>query len=100
MPSDDGRSRSRSFPPTRKGLGQHFLSDRRILGRIVEALDLRVNETVLEIGPGRGALTDFLADRAGKVLAIEYDRALAAMLREKYASRKNVEIVEADVLSV
>ena len=80
----DGRA---AFPPTRKSLGQHFLSDRRILGRIADALQLQGHETVLEIGPGRGALTDILAERAGRVIAIENDRALAALLRERYARR-------------
>src|SRR3954469_20461005 len=88
------------FPPTRKSLGQHFLTDRRILGRIADALHLTGTETVLEIGPGRGALTDILVDRAGRLIAIEYDRALAAMLRERYARRSNVLVAEADVLEV
>ena len=101
MPSDEGaRSRRADFPPTRKSLGQHFLTDRRILGRIADALHLQGDETVLEIGPGRGALTDLLAERAGRLIAIEYDRALAAMLRERYARRSNVLIAEADVLEV
>jgi 16S rRNA (adenine1518-N6/adenine1519-N6)-dimethyltransferase len=86
------------FPPTRKSLGQHFLTDRRILGRIADALHLTGTETVLEIGPGRGALTDLLADRAGRLIAIEYDRALAELLRERYAKRRNVLIAETDVL--
>jgi 16S rRNA (adenine1518-N6/adenine1519-N6)-dimethyltransferase len=85
------------MPPVRKSLGQHFLSDRRILTRIVDALNPAPNETVLEIGPGRGALTELLQSRAGAVLAVEYDRALAAMLRERFAG-SNVRIVEADVL--
>ena len=88
------------FPPTRKSLGQHFLTDRRILGRIADALHLAGHETVLEIGPGRGALTDILAERAGRLIAIEYDRALAELLRQRYARRNNVLIAEADVLSV
>jgi 16S rRNA (adenine1518-N6/adenine1519-N6)-dimethyltransferase len=88
------------FPPTRKSLGQHFLTDRRILGRIADALHLTGDETVLEIGPGRGALTDLLADRAGRLIAIEYDRALAELLRQRYAKRGNVLIAEADVLEV
>src|SRR3954470_22047621 len=88
------------FPPTRKSLGQHFLTDRRILGRIADALHLTGTETVLEIGPGRGALTDILVERAGRLIAIEYDRALAEMLRQKYARRSNVLIAEADVLDV
>jgi len=94
------RDRGAAFPPTRKSLGQHFLSDRRILGRIADALQLQGHETVLEIGPGRGALTDILAERAGRLIAIEYDRALAALLRERYARRGNVLIAEADVLEV
>lgn len=88
------------FPPTRKSLGQHFLTDRRILGRIADALHLSGTETVLEIGPGRGALTDLLVDRAGRLIAIEYDRALAEILRQRYAKRGNVLIAEADVLEV
>lgn len=89
-----------AFPPTRKSLGQHFLTDRRILGRIADALHLTGGETVLEIGPGRGALTDLLADRAGRLIAIEYDRALAELLRQRYARRGNVLVAEADVLEV
>ena len=88
------------LPPTRKSLGQHFLTDRRILGRIADALQLTGGETVLEIGPGRGALTDILAERAGRLIAIEYDRALAELLRQRYARRGNVLIAEADVLEV
>ena len=88
------------FPPTRKSLGQHFLTDRRILARIADALQLTGTETVLEIGPGRGALTDLLVERAGRLIAIEVDRALAAMLRERYARRGNVLVAEADVLEV
>jgi len=89
-----------ALPPTRKSLGQHFLTDRRILGRIADALNLEGTETVVEIGPGRGALTDILAERAGRLVAVEVDRALAAMLRERYARRSNVLIAEADVLEV
>ncbi len=103
MGADDAGAPSRrrgAFPPTRKSLGQHFLSDRRILGRIADALQLKGGETVLEIGPGRGALTDILAERAGRLIAIEYDRALAELLRQRYAKRRNVLIAEADVLAV
>ncbi|PYO93219.1 MAG: ribosomal RNA small subunit methyltransferase A [Gemmatimonadetes bacterium] len=61
-------------------LGQHFLDDPTILGRIVDALDPVVGETVLEIGPGRGSLTRALLDRGLKVIAIERDRRLAGKL--------------------
>ena len=98
---DDAPRRARpGFPPTRKSLGQHFLSDRRILTRIADALSLTGAETVVEIGPGRGSLTDILADRARRLIAVEVDRALAAILRERYAKRNNVLIAEADVLTL
>lgn len=87
-------------PPVRKSLGQHFLNDRRILERIADALELRGTETVIEIGAGRGGLTEVLAPRAGRLIAIEIDRALAALLRERYAPSPLVTIVEADVLTV
>ena len=85
-------------PPVLKKYGQHFLSDERILSEIVDALGPTMRDTVVEIGPGRGSLTDILAERAGRVVAIEIDRALAARLRERYAARAHIEIVEADVL--
>ncbi|HEX5971010.1 MAG TPA: 16S rRNA (adenine(1518)-N(6)/adenine(1519)-N(6))-dimethyltransferase RsmA [Gemmatimonadaceae bacterium] len=99
---DSGRPRRDrgALPPARKSLGQHFLTDRRILGRIADALQLEGGETVVEIGPGRGALTDILAERAGRLIAVEVDRALAAVLRDRYARRSNVLIAEADVLQV
>lgn len=87
-------------PPIRKSLGQHFLNDRRILERIADTLELHGTETVVEIGPGRGGLTDVLVPRAARLIAIEIDRALAALLRQRYANQPSVTIVEADVLTV
>jgi 16S rRNA (adenine1518-N6/adenine1519-N6)-dimethyltransferase len=88
------------LPPIRKSLGQHFLADRRILTRIADALDPSPSETVIEIGPGRGSLTDILRPRCARLIAVEYDRALAARLRERYAHDEAVQIVEGDVLQV
>ena len=90
----------RAHPPVRKSLGQHFLNDRRILQRIVDALELTGSETVVEIGPGRGSLTQLLIPHVGKLVLIEYDRQLAARLRTTYASSATVCVVEADVLTV
>ncbi len=90
----------RGLPPIRKSLGQHFLNDRRILQRIVDALELTGQETVIEIGPGRGSLSALLAPHARRLVLIEYDRALAARLRVTYADTPSVEILEADVLTV
>jgi 16S rRNA (adenine1518-N6/adenine1519-N6)-dimethyltransferase len=86
-------------PPVRKSLGQHFLTDARILARIADALALTGSETVIEVGPGRGALTDLLAERAARVIAVEVDRLLVPRLRARYAERPHVTIVEADVLT-
>ncbi len=94
------RRDSADFPPVLKRLGQHFLSDPSILDRIVKVLELEGGETVVEIGPGRGGLTDRLIPRAGQVTVIEVDRALAAFLRTKYASEPRVRVIERDALSI
>jgi len=85
-------------PPVLKRFGQHFLNDQRVLAQIVDALELTGTETVVEIGPGRGALTRHLLGRARRLVLIELDRALAANLREEFAGDSTVEVVEADVL--
>jgi 16S rRNA (adenine1518-N6/adenine1519-N6)-dimethyltransferase len=91
--------RNGELPPVRKSLGQHFLTDRRILARIADAVEATPRDLVVEIGPGRGSLTESLLERAGIVVAIEYDRALAAHLRTRFAGEPRLRIVEADVLS-
>jgi 16S rRNA (adenine1518-N6/adenine1519-N6)-dimethyltransferase len=93
-------ARHDGFQKPRKRLGQHFLTDRRILDRIAGALQLTGTETVIEVGPGRGALTDRLVERCGRLLAIELDRDLVPFLRERYAAAGHVMILEADVLDV
>ena len=86
------------LPPPRKRLGQHFLSDQRILGRIADAVEPRPGETIIEIGPGRGALTEVLARRAARLVAVELDRDLVRILRQRWDRDSHVMIVEADVL--
>jgi len=86
------------LPTPRKRFGQHFLRDNHVLDAIVDALGPIADRTVIEIGPGRGALTDRLVKRAGRVVAIELDRDLAAHLRERYAEMPHVTIIEGDVL--
>ncbi len=81
-------------------LGQHFLVKESILERIARAACPDRVPLVVEIGPGRGALTAKLLERADRVVAIEIDWSLAAHLRQKYASEPRLEIVEADVLAV
>jgi 16S rRNA (adenine1518-N6/adenine1519-N6)-dimethyltransferase len=77
-------------------LGQHFLTQRGILERLAEAVCPTPEPLVIEIGPGRGALTEFLVPRAGRVVAIELDTALAARIRGEFPS---VEVVTADILA-
>lgn len=85
--------------PTKKPkLGQNFLADTSAAGRIVDALGDISQAVVVEIGPGKGALTDVLAQRAGRLIAIELDRMLATELRFKYSRFTNVEVLEGDVL--
>ncbi len=78
--------------------GQHFLKDPKIVERIVEASGVGPDDAVLEIGPGRGILTRALAAKAGKVLALEIDRALFAALKES-ALPPNVDVRLADALT-
>jgi 16S rRNA (adenine1518-N6/adenine1519-N6)-dimethyltransferase len=87
------------LPPIRKSLGQHFLTDHAILARIAGALGATGRETIVEVGPGRGALTEHLVPQAGRLVAVELDRALAARLRDHYANEPRVRVVEADVLA-
>ena len=81
-------------PRAKKSLGQNFLVSRAVAGRIVDALDPAPGELVVEIGPGRGAITVPIAARGARVLAVELDGALAALLRERLPA---AEIVEGDV---
>jgi 16S rRNA (adenine1518-N6/adenine1519-N6)-dimethyltransferase len=82
----------------RQRLGQHFLTNGTVLERIARAACPIPQPLVIEIGPGRGALTAKLLARAARVVAIEIDRDLVAYLRDKFAGDARLEIVEADVL--
>lgn len=92
--------RSSGLPAPRKRFGQHFLRDSKTLDAIVDALGPLADQTVIEIGPGRGVLTDRLVERAARVIAIEVDRDLVAFLRDRYRDRPSIQIIEADVLTV
>jgi 16S rRNA (adenine1518-N6/adenine1519-N6)-dimethyltransferase len=88
------------LPRAKKSLGQNFLVEESYARRVVEALGPRAGETVVEIGPGRGALTGRLVGQAGRVVAVEFDRELAAYLRGRFAAAGNFELIEADALEV
>jgi len=91
---------SAARPSKKPKLGQHFLVDHSAATRIVEELGDLSHVTVLEIGPGRGAITSLLTRRARRIIAVELDRVLAAQLRMHFALYPNVEIIEADILTV
>jgi 16S rRNA (adenine1518-N6/adenine1519-N6)-dimethyltransferase len=88
-----------SMMASRRSLGQHFLIDRRAARRIVGALDPRPGEAVLEIGPGRGALTGDLIRAAGRIAAVEFDPTLAARLRAEFDTQ-HLLLFEQDVLTL
>ncbi len=80
----------------RHALGQHFLVNRSVLGKIVRVIAPEAADVIVEIGPGKGALTFLLAEQAGRVIAVEKDPAFIPILREK--AGPNLTLVEADVL--
>ena len=90
---------SPAFPRANKRLGQHFLIDQNIVRKIVAAAELTPDETVLEVGPGRGILTEALASVARRVVAVEIDPQLHRLLEARQSEWKNVEVVCADALS-
>jgi 16S rRNA (adenine1518-N6/adenine1519-N6)-dimethyltransferase len=85
------------MPRAKRRLGQHFLADPRILARIADALEAGPDDTVLEIGPGHGGLTEALAGRAGRVIAVEKDSELVPGLHTRFPQ---VEVHQADALEV
>ena len=82
-----------------KILGQNFLIDKNVLNKIILAADIKRSDMILEVGPGIGTLTKELAQNAGKVIAIEKDKKMLSILKETLAEYKNIEIINADILS-
>jgi len=91
---------SAARPVRKPKLGQHFLTSETGALRIVDALGDISASTVLEIGPGQGALTRLLVKRARRLIAIELDRVLAAQLRMQFALAPNIEVIEGDILAI
>ena len=87
------------FKP-KKRLGQHFLVDEAVLERILSAAKLSPGDIVVEIGPGLGMLTEGLAKRGAKVIAVELDSKLVALLKKRLAAFLGVKIIHADILKV
>lgn len=83
-----------------KKFGQNFLIDGRVLDKIIAGAGVTKDDMVLEIGPGIGTMTQYLAEAAGKVVAVEIDRNLLPILQETLADYDNVKVIHADVLSL
>lgn len=83
----------------KKSLGQNFLCDTNVIGKIIDAVDPSETDIIFEIGPGLGALTEPLVASGGIVAAIEFDRELAARLRDRFAAAANFDLIFADALS-
>ncbi len=86
--------------PARKALGQHFLTDEVVLQQILSASELEPTDTVVEVGPGLGAVTRRLVGRAGRVIAIEMDHRLAASLGRSLGNPPNLRVINADAREV
>lgn len=84
----------------KKSLGQNFMIEPAALHKLADAADLSPDDTVLEIGPGLGALTDLLMRQAGRVVAVELDDRFVPYLRDRYARFPHVQVVHGDILEV
>lgn len=85
-------------PKPKKSLGQNFLVDKNIQEKIIQACNLRKSDSVLEIGPGRGEITEYLICRVKKVIAIEIDKELCGILGQRFQNAKNFELLHQDIL--
>ena len=97
--SADQPPANHATPFPSKRFGQHFLKDKRTIQRIIDALAPTHDETIVEIGPGTGALTSQLIERAGRVIAVEFDNKLAPLLNEQFANFPNFRLVMGDALA-
>nr|WP_090890147.1 23S ribosomal RNA methyltransferase Erm [Evansella caseinilytica] len=89
---------SRGEPPNFSG--QHFMHNKKLLTEMVHKAKVGKSDTVLELGAGKGALTTVLGEKAGKVLAVEYDAQLVGILKQKTAEYQNTKIIHQDILSL
>ena len=94
------KSKVRNSTFAKKSFGQNFLVDGNYIVKIIAALNPQAGETVIEIGSGRGALTEGLVESGANVIAIELERDMNAVLRERFGECENFQLVEADALNV
>lgn len=93
-------SRGNQQPFAKKSLGQNFLVDQNYIRKIIAAADPQPTDTIIEIGPGRGAITELLTKSGAHIIAIELDRDLAPQLAERFKNNSNFTIIEADATEI
>jgi len=96
--SDINKTLRQSGTRAKKALGQNFLIDQVVLQTIISAADLTKSDTVIEVGPGLGILTEELAKKAGIVIAVELDEKLSSQLERKLTSLPNLTVINSDIL--
>lgn len=84
----------------KRSLGQNFLRDDTVVSRIVATLDISRDDSVVEIGPGRGVLTERLVETGASIVAVEIDQELIPVLQRRFADKANFQVIEADFLTV
>jgi 16S rRNA (adenine1518-N6/adenine1519-N6)-dimethyltransferase len=94
------KPKARDLLAPKKSLGQCFLTDENVARRIVESLEISAGDVVVEIGPGRGILTHYLANSPARILAVEIDQRLVPRLKQSFSRHGNIEIRHADFLDV
>ncbi len=93
-------NKNKKKPFAKKSLGQNFLIDQNYINQIISALDPQPNETILEIGAGRGAITEKLVESGANIIAIELDRELVPLLKIEFQDYKNFQVIEDDALQI
>lgn len=83
-----------------KKFGQNFLIDIHVLEKIIDAAQITKEDCVVEVGPGIGTMTQYLAENAGDVVAVEIDKALIPILKDTLSAYDNVEVINEDILKV
>lgn len=90
----------RKAPFAKRSLGQNFLVDQNYLKKIIDAVDACPDDTIIEIGPGRGAITEQLVESGANVIAIELDREFVSLLNERFIESENFRVIEADASNI
>src|SRR5262245_11334069 len=92
--------KTRKTPFAKRSLGQNFLVDIDCIDRIIAAVDPKPGDTIIEIGPGRGALTERFAQTEARMVAVEIDRDLVPELRQRFENNPSLEVIHADFLEI